>query len=919
MGTLQYDTDNRTWIVTASPQVLLVAKRVFAKASKHEFGSLQLSDTLETVQDLDWFMSRYPLQHLSPDYFRKRMVEARIRVRAVEEVIHHQRTQPHLDDLALPLRDYQKVAAQLCLTSGRLLLADDLGTGKAQPLTAKVLTPTGWRRMGDLQVGDAVVDPDGGHGLVTGVFPQGDLPVYRLTTKDGGSTECSDDHLWNVMSRRDRITKRSRVKPLRELTGDLRGIASKGGWCSSKWFLPNTSPVELAPMGPLPLPPYLLGVLLGDGGLKKSATVLTNSDEEVLERVRELLPDGVTLRRESKYDWRVSGDVGCKDNAVLSAIRCLGLGGCRSWEKSVPVQYLRASVENRLELLRGLMDTDGDCQAPSGPPVFNTSSPMLRDNVVELVRGLGGIASVTTRLEPKYTYKGETRIGRTAYRVYVRLPFNPFHLRRKATNWKMPYMAKAIDSIEALGYTAPMQCISVSTKRSLYVTDDHLVTHNTGSSIGVLTGDGTTPCVVVTATHLVHQWQRELERFLPGLRSHVVKTGTPYDMTRVAEGRVRPKNPRPFPDVIIISYSKLAGWADTLGEYVKYIIFDECQELRSGKSTPTPAKYSAARYLASKAKYCMGLSATPVYGYGGEFFSVLDGIHPGSVGSYEEFQREWCSTSYGDKPKIKEPKVFGEWLYSTGMMLRRTRADVKRELPPFQAILQEVDTDSAALDSVSKNCAELAKLILGDTVLARGAAMDAAQEFSNQLRQATGIAKAPYVADFVRMVAEGGEKVVLFAWHRAVYDIYLEKLADLKPMLYTGSESVAAKEAAKKAFTEGDCQVLIVSLRSGSGLDGLQHICKTIVFGELDWSPGVMNQCEGRVYRDGQENPVVAYYLIASAGADPSIVDVLGLKKQQLVGVIDPNKDLVESLAVDEDRVRKLARDYLARKDGAAA
>ena len=130
MGTLQYDTDNRTWIVTASPQVLLVAKRVFAKASKHEFGSLQLSDTLETVQDLDWFMSRYPLQHLSPDYFRKRMVEARIRVRAVEEVIHHQRTQPHLDDLALPLRDYQKVAAQLCLTSGRLLLADDLGTGK---------------------------------------------------------------------------------------------------------------------------------------------------------------------------------------------------------------------------------------------------------------------------------------------------------------------------------------------------------------------------------------------------------------------------------------------------------------------------------------------------------------------------------------------------------------------------------------------------------------------------------------------------------------------------------------------------------------------------------------------------------------------------------------------------------------------
>lgn len=566
MGTLQFDASTSSWVITAPPHILTVAKRVFPRANKHEFGSITLSDTPETVQDLDWFMSRYPLQQSDPEYFRRRMIDARIKVRAVEQVIRHQYTQPHLNDLALPLRDYQKVAAQLCLTSGRLLLADDLGTGK------------------------------------------------------------------------------------------------------------------------------------------------------------------------------------------------------------------------------------------------------------------------------------------------------------------------------------------------------------TGSAIGVLTADGTTPCVVVTATHLVFQWQRELERFLPGLRSHVVKTAAPYDMTTVAEGRVRPRSPRPFPDVIILSYSKLSGWADTLGEYVKYVVFDECQELRSGQSSPVPLKYSAARYISSKAKYCMGLSATPVYGYGGEFFSVLDALSPGCVGSYAEFQREWCVASLGDKPKIKEPKMFGEWLYSTGLMLRRTRADVRRELPPFQSVLQEVSSDSAALDSVSANCAELAKLILGDTVLARGAAMEAAQEFSNKLRQATGIGKAPYVADFVRMVAESGEKVVVFAWHRAVYDIYLEKLADLKPVLYTGSESVAGKEAAKKAFVEGDSQVLIVSLRSGSGLDGLQYVCKTIVFGELDWSPGAMNQCEGRIFRDGQQDPVVAYYLVSKEGADPSIVDVLGLKKQQLVGVVDPNKDLVESLSVDVDRVRRLARDYLASK-----
>jgi hypothetical protein len=156
------------------------------------------------------------------------------------------------------------------------------------------------------------------------------------------------------------------------------------------------------------------------------------------------------------------------------------------------------------------------------------------------------------------------------------------------------------------------------------------------------------------------------------------------------------------------------------------------------------------------------------------------------------------------------------------------------------------------------------------------------------MRQATGIAKAPYVAEFVRMLLESGEKVVLFGWHREVYNIWLERLACFRPVLYTGTESAKQKDTAKDAFISGDSQLLIVSLRSGAGLDGLQSVCSTIVKGELDYSPGVHDQCIGRLYRDGQENSVMVHFLISESGSDPEVSPRISTYNQQVTIVLVP-------------------------------
>jgi SNF2 family DNA or RNA helicase len=413
------------------------------------------------------------------------------------------------------------------------------------------------------------------------------------------------------------------------------------------------------------------------------------------------------------------------------------------------------------------------------------------------------------------------------------------------------------------------------------------------------------PALVVTLSHLPIQWKAELEKFTD-LKAHILKKGQPYN--------ILDKNGK-LPDVIISNYHKLSGWAETLEPIVQSIVFDECQELRHRGTQ----KYEAAEMIAHSCDFRLGLSATPIYNYGGEIYNVCNVLCPDALGTWDEFSREWCEFK-GDKYVIDNPAAFGVYARETGVMLRRTRKEVQRELPGIIRVPQWIQSDPEAFKKLKGQAIELAKLILRQNQDYRGQKMQAAGEFDMKMRQATGIAKAPFVADFVRfLVEENGTPVVLYGWHRDVYEIWLEKLhgaplrgiANLNPVMYTGSESPAQKEWAKQEFISGRSKVMIISLRAGAGMDGLQDVAHVCVFGELDWSPGVHEQCEGRLHRDGQDEPVTSYYLLADEGSDPVVSDVLGVKKQQIEGIRDPNQELVTKLQVDPDHIKKLAEKYL--------
>ena len=173
---------------------------------------------------------------------------------------------------------------------------------------------------------------------------------------------------------------------------------------------------------------------------------------------------------------------------------------------------------------------------------------------------------------------------------------------------------------------------------------------------------------------------------------------------------------------------------------------------------------------------------------------------------------------------------------------------------------------------------------------------------------------SPYVVEFAKLLLESGEPIVLWGWHRAVYEIWMEGLAAFQPAMYTGSESATQKDESIRRFTSGETKVLIMSLRSGAGVDGLQGYCHTGVFGELDWSPAMHEQCAGRLHRDGQEDPCTVYFLLSDTGADPFIAEVLGIKRDQIEGVRNPDMALAERIDTGENSLRRLARDLLIRR-----
>ena len=362
------------------------------------------------------------------------------------------------------------------------------GVGKDQPISEPVLTPTGWVTMGDIKVGNKVIGSDGKEQYVLGVYPQGVRPMYKVEFSDGTHTSCGLEHLWSVNTLNMRTAK-TRDKQGKGVyrpnygykvvkTSDMMNDIKKRG--RYNYRLPVVSPVDFEKRDVL-IDPYLLGLLLGDGGIKTEVN-FTTADVELVGYVESVLPGNSQIKKvtNSNYGYRITKQNGLI-NPVTQSLKDMDLYGCGSNDKFIPKDYLYNSLEVRVSLLQGLMDTDGYVDK-KGTVQFTTVSEQLCDDVRELVLSLGGTARVNSKI-PTYTYNGEKKEGQLAYTVTMSFANNivPFKLLRKIDRYykRTKYLEQKYVKSITYSHDEESVCIKVSNPDELYVTRDYVLTHNT--------------------------------------------------------------------------------------------------------------------------------------------------------------------------------------------------------------------------------------------------------------------------------------------------------------------------------------------------------------------------------------------------------------------------------------------------------
>lgn len=886
------------WAVYAKPHIMTRVRRLFPRVQqgRADGGAALIPASEEAARDLEMLRFRYELD-MNDDDAALLTMEAqshRERSEVVASILNGDRPEVEtIRVMAFPARwPCQDRNADLISTVHGTLIGDKLGRGKAQPLDSLVLTPSGFEKMGSIEVGSAVIGVDGHPSVVTAVHPQGVLDCYEVEFSDGAVVRCSEDHLW-VVRRSSRRDSRWQALTLRELIDN--GLRNSSG--QAKWHIPLMDAPDLSSRTALPIDPYVLGVLLGDGCLRCGAVIFTTADPEIADRVGAALPDGVTVERvpSSPYDYRITArrvarrcscgrvsvarglcslcyrrtptadlppKLGNQTNPVKDALMALGLWGHLALDKFVPDIYKNAGAADRLALLQGLMDTDG-WAASARTGIFYSSSERLAEDVRWVVESLGGVGRKSAKF-----YKGRDRY---AIRVRLPRPLDAFRLARKAEVWgaDAPTLepTRAIVDVRWAG-RSEMQCISVE-GLPLYVTDHFVVTHNTYSGLTALRNPDALPAVVVCPPHIAPQWERETRRFWPDLTVHVAQKVKPYPMAVQ-------------PDVLIVPYSKIAGWADTVAGEARTVIFDEMQHLRNGPQTWSSKgsqRGTACLMVADLATYRVGLTGTPVHNYGGDMFNIMGFLRPELLGDRDEFLREWCGAADGGKTIVRDPNALAEYLMGEGAF---TADPGDTNASPPERIEWVIESDRAEFDRIVNNATAMAEAMLNGS--SREERFSASGQFEMWMRRATGLAKAPAVATFAEMLLEDEtEKLILVGYHRGVYDIWNERLSRYGVAMYTGSESAAQKERSFERFVDGSDRILMMSLASGEGVDGLQRACNVVVFGELDWSPAIPTQIIGRLDRPGQEHQVLAYFLTSDDpdGCDPHMLNTLGVKDRQ--------------------------------------
>lgn len=851
--------------------------------------------------------------------------------------------------LKISLYNYQRLGVMYAATNQvGLLLADEMGLGKSEVVDNQVFTTTGRCRIGSLKIGDKVIGKDGKPHCVVGVYPQGIQDIYRVWFNDGFYLDVGPEHLWEVKSNNQHNKKRESTGVVLSMSQllDKNGIGERRGEGYNKdrvyrfktyykksngnnaWSIPIVDPVDFEKKGVL-IDPYLLGVWLGDGHICKNGYVMLKMLKTDLE---DMSIGGKPLTSKQPHMKSVSFDMYKKE------LIGFGLNGKRSWEKFIPNEYKYNSLDVRLGILQGLMDTDGhaaDCSTE-----YSTSSKQLCGDVVEIVQTLGGIARVRTRI-PTYWYKGEKKKGRTSYRVNIKLPSNLclFRLPRKIVDYDKcnKYSPERyICNIEKLAEKKETVCISVDAPDNLYVTEHCIVTHNTLQAIGTalfLKATGrANKVLIVTPASLKFNWPLEIEKFTS--EKYVVIDGTPEE--RVAQWlrddvffyvvnfelvledlfggkKFHERKGEEEADKLkrLAKFNKVSAKAKQRQGMLSVVrrrnwdlvVVDEAQALKHNTST------RAKNVCALKAKFRMALTGTPMDGRLEELHSLMQFVAPGLLMSKTRFFQRYVETDFWGR--VTGYKKIGEVSQKIQpFFLRRLKRDVMKDLPDkvYENRIVSLSTEE---QKIYKELAEKGHVATEDTLAV--VAVIRCKQFCNWPMMvdptcATSSKMDAFKEVLDEVVLQNGHKALIFSQYKEMLNIIVKVLDDMgiKYMRIDGDTPPVERASMQKKFNEDKAIDIMIGTEAMSAGLNFQSADYVINYDD-NWSPAIMAQREDRSHRAGQRNVVTVVNFICKNTIEERIRGVIYAKNlitSQTLG--DETDDIVLKRLGPKDMARLL-------------
>lgn len=805
---------------------------------------------------------------------------------------------------------HQVEGVEYGLSHSRWLLADEQGLGKALSLDTKIYTPTGFKLMKDIKVGDYVFGKNGKPTQVLAVYDHKNVEMYRITFSDGVIIDCCKDHLWEIHDQHGTKVVDTAWFLRKDQFGKIRkdNLFSGGAY---KYWISRCDPVMFESQ-PIPIAPYVVGVLLGDGGISGNTVSFTSTDPEIVDYINSQLPSGYILHSTpSMEDFTyniISTNNTCSKrtpNIVKQQLKSLGLMGTNSHTKFIPNVYKYNTIEVRKALLCGLLDTDGYASS-SNLVQYTTVSKQLCEDVRFLVESLGGIVHFTVK---DCGYMG--KITGVSYTLTIKFdaPQEYFMLTRKKEllTSRVFRPRRSIVKIDQIGFS-DARCIAVDSPDHLYLADHFVVTHNTKQIIDLAVirkhAMGFKHCLILCGVNsLKWNWLEEIGKHSNEV-GHILgqsvskRTGKlsvkgnpekTADLDRLLDGDTE------FPYFIITNIESLRNNAIATklkqlcdNGTVNMVAFDECHR---AKCLTTQ---QGAGLLQIQPDYRIAMTGTPLINTPLDLFAILKwlGYEPYEFG---QFKYHFCEIDeFGNIAGYKNIDQLREQL--NAIMLRRTKKEVL-DLPEKVYVNEyvELTTEQKSLYNQVIDRAiedpEFADVKISDCLLAVKMRL---RQVSSGIGPFGKIAVNPKLDRMEQIVEEAvysGTKAIVFSnWVKEINPA-VERLEKYNPLVITGETKDADRQAIVNRF-QTDNSVKVICCTIGAAGVGITLTAATeVIFLSEPWTNADKEQAIDRCHRIGTKYNITIHTIMGHGTYDEEVHNIV-LGKKALSDTFVERKDM---------------------------